>query len=286
MADRLLNLKSSAALAKNEQFQFARAHALSMYKNNIVYSYIPKNACSSFRYITSRENGLVSSLDEMGRVQNNNSTFTSSLEQLVNAEYTFVILRCPYRRAVSSFLDKSITEPWRFWRLRNDSPLSLGGISNRLSARFRDRNKQKFDAYNEKAFTFLHYLRRLQDVKGLNADHHWRPQVDFFVYREYDDTFCVEKMDVCIRDFQNRTGINYIDTRNHTNHSTSDIEKVHVPNGYDLSVFDLYKMRKAGQVPSFDSMLGGEAVRLIESAYGDDIELYRRFYPDEIFVPR
>lgn len=285
MADRTLNLTSDVALGKDERFQFARNHALSLYNKKIIYSYIPKNACSSFRYIISRENGCVSSPLELSRVQNNNSTFSATLEQLATANYTFVLLRCPYRRAVSAFLDKSTTEPWRFWRLRAGRHPDLRLILNKVSSRVFNTDRYKFNAFDDGQFTFIDFLKSFQNIDRLNSDHHWRSQVDFMVYKNYDDVFCVERMDTCIAQFKKRTGIDYIDTRLHTNHSTSAIESVDYEGAFDLSVRELRKMRESNKVPSLKSMLGEEAVCLIGSVYRDDIELYKRHYPDEIFAP-
>jgi hypothetical protein len=85
-------------LAQNAAHQFASQHALSFYAADAVYSFIPKNACSTMRYTLALANGAISGPRHFNWIHTNNLTFRASLAELAKAKYTFVILRDPYRR--------------------------------------------------------------------------------------------------------------------------------------------------------------------------------------------
>src|SRR5690606_1619014 len=93
-------------LGLNEKFGLARGHALRFFRQNAVYTFIPKNACSTMRLTLALENGCIRDETEHQWIHANNPTFRAQLPDLICADYTFVILRDPFRRVVSCFLDK------------------------------------------------------------------------------------------------------------------------------------------------------------------------------------
>ena len=99
------------ALVQNAAHQFASQHALSFYAADAVYSFIPKNACSTMRYTVGMANGAIAGPEQFNWIHANNLTFRASLAELAKAKYTFVILRDPYLRVASCFLDKMVDHP-------------------------------------------------------------------------------------------------------------------------------------------------------------------------------
>src|SRR5690606_5133059 len=73
-----------------------------------IYSFIPKNACTTMRYSLALSSGCIRGRQDFDWIHNNNWTFSASFRDLVSAESSFVILRCPFSRLASFFLDKVV----------------------------------------------------------------------------------------------------------------------------------------------------------------------------------
>ena len=80
----------------------------------------------------------------------NNEAFNASQKEIAQAVYTFIILRCPFRRVASAFLDQI---------LEGDST-------------FRDLNNQKL------SINFHEFLLIIQAQNRNARDQHWRNQTD------------------------------------------------------------------------------------------------------------
>ena len=81
MKKRVLKYASSnyEPLGKNKKHQFAAAHALNIYSSNTIYSFIPKNACTTMRLSLALENGCIQSIKDFNWIHRNNATFSASL---------------------------------------------------------------------------------------------------------------------------------------------------------------------------------------------------------------
>ena len=55
--------KFDCKLSENAEHAFAERHALNVYKSNSIYSFIPKNACSTLRLSLAVANGVVTDGD-------------------------------------------------------------------------------------------------------------------------------------------------------------------------------------------------------------------------------
>ena len=155
----------------NLQFAFAASHALTDYQSGAIFSYIPKNNCSSLRLSLALSNGAINSKTDADWIHDNNDAFKASYRELVTTSYCSVILRCPYERILSVYLDKIIGRTSIAWALHNKIERKIG-ISN---------------------FTFLNFCKIISQYP--NMDHHWRPQKDFLIYEEYDDYFDLNSLD-------------------------------------------------------------------------------------------
>ena len=114
--------------AENDQYTFSSSYCLSIYPINAAYTFIPKNACSSLRFSVAVANGFLADLSDIEWIHWNNQTFIASQREVCLASYTFVILRCPFTRVASSFLDLIVEASFDF----KDS------AGNKLSINFND----------------------------------------------------------------------------------------------------------------------------------------------------
>ena len=103
----LLKTKGNQSnLQGNQEHNFAIKHTCIHYKSNSVCTWIPKNGCSNLRYSISKENGVITNIEELDWIHRNNDCFNVSTKEALQANYTFIILRNPFKRLLSFFLDK------------------------------------------------------------------------------------------------------------------------------------------------------------------------------------
>ena len=146
---KLINAKLDySALSQNEKYSFSLSHAMSIYQLNTIYTYIPKNACSSLRFSVAVLNGFIEDINDFHWIHQNNETFNPTQREMTRANYTFVVLRCPFTRVASCFFDQIVGGDFDF----TDSS------GNKLSISFQDFLKivqvfQKFSMVS-------HYLLR------------------------------------------------------------------------------------------------------------------------------
>jgi len=250
---RLLNYAASQKpLASNARHNFAANHALEIYDTNSVYSFIPKNACSTMRYSIALANQCISGEHEIGWIHANNGTFQASLKALIKAEYTFVILRCPYSRLASCFLDKIV------------DATPIGRIYERGAER------------NSSEITFEIFVRDLELKWGQIRNEHWRPQIDFLVYKQYDDYFCVEDFTSAQGAIMERIGLRVHDARNLTGHGSDQCAKVGSPGEYArASVPEIKELKESGRVPRVEALYSERAAKTVAHLFADDITVYK-----------
>ncbi len=243
--------RSERRLVNNSAHQFAAAHAMSIYQAAAIYSFIPKNACSTMRFSIACANGCVASDAQVGWIHKNNDAFRAGLAELATAKYTFVVLRDPFRRIASCFLDKFAAQ-------------------DIVVSRFVDRLERRIDPDR---LTFREFVKTMPAV--LRADQHWRPQVDFLVYERYDDVFCVEDFSRVVDTLGRRIGLAVRDTRYLLNHGTEQYRIATSNDGFqDISIYEIANMKRQGEIPAIESMFDDEIIDLIRKIYADDFATY------------
>jgi hypothetical protein len=243
-------------LEHNPAHQFAAACALQLYRRDAIYTFIPKNACSTMRLSVAVDNCVIPGVEQVEWIHHNNRTFRADLRALVTARYTFVILRCPLSRVVSAFLDRicNLTQDaWTFYQL-----------TNRLK--------------EPKDVTFKDFVRALAHPPVRKGDMHWRPQVDFLVYERYDDYFCFEEFTTVAESLKHRIGLEVLDARDRSRHVLERFELVDDPAASTLSASAILAMKNAGKCPSPRSLLDDEAMKLLTRFYAADIDLYGKLF--------
>jgi Sulfotransferase family len=238
-------------LDKNEAHTAAAKFALSIYEFDAVFTFIPKNACSTMRYSVALHNGVISDASDFEWIHQNNQTFVSSFSELVKARYTFTILRDPFRRLVSCFLDKIVTG--------GEAADTFGYLTNRRSL---------------SDLTFREFALEISSV--INNNDHWRPQHSFLVYREYDNYFCVENFfENAIKTLKETVGFNVHDARKLSRHGSDLLlESRENRNFAQVSVAEFLLMRKRGVFPNYSQMYDRETIDATRVAYAEDFSLY------------
>lgn len=247
-------------LAANQAHQFAASFALRIFRSNSVYSFIPKNACSTLRVSLALANGCISNPKDFNWIHQNNATFSADLASLILADYTFVILRCPYARLASAYLDKIVDKTAEAWML--------------------------YDTLQRKTeisqFSFKCFLKAISKLAVLNSNIHWRPQVDFLVYKHYDDYFNLENFSQAIPIIEQKTGIKVVDARPLTQHGTDRFTSLDDGKFYgDSPPEEIQTLKATGLIPSAKSLYDDESIALVKKLYGKDITLYQRLFGDK-----
>lgn len=245
-----------SALCTNQAHQFAAKHALCLYQTQSIYSFIPKNACSTLRLSISLANGCLESAEDFNWIHKNNETFRADLSSLLTAKYTFVFLRCPFARLVSVYLDKIINRTREAWNLYD------------LLKR-----KTKIEEYS-----FKFFISSLIDPNIRNGNIHWRPQNHFLVYKKYDDYFCLEQFPQASKILKDKIGLKIIDARPLTNHGTEKMKHIYSKDYSSIKPARISKVLESGKCPDPKSFYNDELISIVLKYYKTDIELYKKHF--------
>jgi hypothetical protein len=238
-------------IRQNESNTFSSSYTLSIYPLNFVCTFIPKNACSSLRYSIAIANGFIKDISDIKWIHSNNKTFIASHREVSCAEYTFVILRCPFKRIASCFLD-----------------LFVG-----RKIKFNDENGQRL------SINFHEFLLIIKSQARKDRNQHWRNQSDFLHYEIYDDYFSVESLSKAENSLKDR-GFKVFDTRASLKHDLSNHNKID-GDFSKMKDLDLKKMKDEGVIPNYKSMYSNHEVDLVKEIYYDDIELYKSHFGEK-----
>jgi len=245
--------QSYGPLSENRAHQFAIQHALLHFMSGAVYSFIPKNACSTLRLSLAIANGCIANEAEAHWIHANNGTFRASLREAATAPYTFVVLRCPFKRLASVFLDKFVSK-------ENDAWL------------YRDARRRTCELDD---LTFADFVKSLANEPLRDVNIHWRPQVDFLLYEDYHDWFCLEDFAYLPDKLQSRIGLSIKDARAMTRHGADTASrKIHVDCS-QVPVWKLAEGKRAGRLPTYQALYTPELFAIVASLYADDIKLMR-----------
>ena len=253
---------SYKSLQQNPKHTFAQNHSLNIYRSNSIYSFIPKNACSTMRTSIAYANGCIQSPENFNWIHKNNQTFKATLADLVRAEYTFVILRCPYRRLASVYLDKIVGKyppAWGFYDLIE--------------------RKTELDD-----FSFAKFVDCLTNKTILNGDLHWKPQIDFLVYQKYDDYFCVEDFDTAVNTLKAKIDVKVIDARKLTNHGLDKLKLIKDKDYSKVQAKDIFQLKQDGLCPDPQSLYSETIIKQVQKIYRQDIALYLEIFGKELLM--
>jgi hypothetical protein len=239
-------------LAGNAAHRFAGQHALVHYVSGSVFTFIPKNACTSLRVSLALANGVIAETAEWGWVHQNNGTFSATLPELARASRTAVVLRCPFSRLVSVFLDKIVSRERELWTLR------------RLSR----------DVIDPDSLTFRQFVEWISRPGFFRSDIHWRPQADFLVYQRYDKVFSMSDVAGFGAFFEESTGQPFIDARPLSGHATSTLAPSEGGCHADTPILDLLMEKTQGRLPRPVDLFDAPLIAQVRRMYTQDMDLY------------
>ena len=236
--------KTHSEISQNPNYQFSKRFALSIYPLDAIYTFIPKNGCSSLRYSTAVANGFLSNIDDVDWIHQNNGTFVATQQEISRAKYTFIVLRCPFQRLTSCFLNKFVSGDYVL----------------------KDKDGKPFD------LNFAQFVNLVASQKREEMNMHWRNQSDFLHYALYDDYFCLENFDVAIKKLKD-IGFDVFDTRAALKHDRNSISQRHGDYS-SIPISVLKEMKNEGNLPDDKSLYTSATYSIVKNIYKDDIELY------------
>jgi len=104
-------------------------------------------------------------------------------------------------------------------------------------------------------------------------DLHWRSQVDFLLFKEYDEYYCLENF-ATVQSRLLDAGFTIYDSRRYLQHDTASIKNQKIQNADQLSAFDLLKMKREGHLPDMSSLFTSDIYQNVCEIFKDDINLY------------
>lgn len=249
---RLRNAKlEEVPIKENKLHSFSALYSLSIYPLDGVYTFIPKNACSTLRYSIALANGFIDDISNIEWIHSNNETFSSTQREIAQAKYTFTVLRCPYTRVASSFLDYIVSGEFTF----------------------KDFSEQKL------SINFHEFLLIIKSQPREDRDQHWRNQSDFLHYEVYDEYFSLETFSEAISTL-NHKGLKVHDTRKYIKHDISSLKRID-GDFSKIKEVELKKIKDNGAAPNYRSMFTKAEIELVEDIYSDDLRLYKNHFGDE-----
>lgn len=242
-------------LFANENYQFAINHTKVHYKSNSVCTWIPKNACSNLRCSIAIANGAIAGIEEIEWIHANNDCFVASTKEALEAEYTFIILRNPFKRLLSYFLDKLC---------HSDEPQE--DVSYQIA-------KDTFDFNSDMSFEdFINHIWEYPHT--IYEDEHTRPQCDFILYRNYDRYYSIEELEEAIAEIQSKTGLKIYDTRSRNSIYTSKDHDFDSGIMYQTKAIDIKNLQIQKQSPVTKNMYSKDMIKKVAAIYLQDIILY------------
>lgn len=269
---------SKEELVKNKKHQFAQKRALSLYDSNAVYSFIPKNACSTLRLSIALANGCIDNVSDFEWIHSNNQTFGADLATLSKAKYTFSVLRCPYSRLASVYLDKIVGfkfEAGVLYRKVNEIGIYNGtGLFERFQRKKHNRRCQGFI----NSLSFYDFIQLLKTSSTKNSNPHWRPQIDFLVYKDYDSWFCVEEFSKAVVALKHDIGLEIVDARDLTLHGIANLKKLDGGKFSRATSLELRRIKMNGECPAPNNLYDDELIETVSALYQEDINLYKAVF--------
>ena len=203
----------------------------------------------------SKENGAISSIDEIEWIHRNNDCFNANTKEALQAYYTFIILRNPFKRLLSFFLDK----------LCHPQEEQTEGSYKHAQETFSFSENNSF-------LDFINYI--WENPNSIYNDEHTRPQCDFLLYRQYDDYFALEGIDAANLRIYEKTGIKIDDIRDKNSIFTSKGRE------YSQEITSTTQANKIkvsldnNKVPFAENMYSNEMLKKVSTLYLQDILLY------------
>lgn len=232
-----------------EQRAFALRHLYVYPRLRLAYTYIPKNACSSFKQTFGRAQGWLDE-DASSAHRMSPTWWLSGLARYYGADERIVVVRDPFDRILSGFLSK--------FTKRHDA-----AADHAMKTGLADACPTGDDV------TFAAFVEYLARTSSRSLNEHWRPQSDFLVgsYTRHirfdhlaDDT-----------GFLNRRGLPLTTIQGHR---TTDIRRDLGPGWGHRTAKELRRLRRSeGVLPLREHMYDDLLREQVADRFAADVEL-------------
>ena len=245
-------------ITDNTEHNFAKRFTLYNYSSSTMCTFIPKNACTSLRYSFALANGFVRDLEDIDWIHGNNHSQQASENELRNCCYSFIILRSPFTRLSSYFLDKLVG---------NFGEVSITDES------YENAFLNKFCKVEN--LTFEKYINIIwENPKIIYKDLHTVPQIDFLLFDDYDKWIALEKLSKEINKIELKSKVEFIDTRNHVRNTTKGYELISNEYHGDITINKLRDLKRKNLLPAHATLFNEETSYKILITYLSDVFLY------------
>ena len=245
-------------IANNQEHNFAKRFTLYNFSSSTMCTFIPKNACTSLRYSFALANGFVRDLDDIDWIHGNNDSQQATENELKNCCYSFIIIRSPFTRLSSYFLDKLVGNSEEIF----SSDKSYGNTFLNKFCKLEN-------------LTFEKYINIIwENPNIIYKDIHTRPQIDFLLFDEYDKWISLDKLSKEIDEIDLKSKIKFIDTRKNVNNTTQGYKKITNKYHGNITINQLRDLKSKKFVPAHETLFNEETSYKILITYLSDIFLY------------
>lgn len=253
----LATVNSRKDLINDPRHRDAAKFTLYSPKYSLACTFIPKNGCTNLRYSFAIANNLIQSEEDFEWIHSNNTAMTATNNELILAKLNFIVLRCPFARTGSYFLDKL---------------LSINGKEGDKSYALA---QSLFDVKDD-TFTFEGFVENLwKNPNLINMDIHLKHQSDFLIMQDYDNWFDVTQFAEIKNLLKTQVNFTLFDTRemaNHTTHKQKKISNIYLGN---RALNELRRLKEEEKsVPATESMYNKTSLERIAILYMPDLLLY------------
>ncbi len=241
-------------------------HHLVADKLSIIYCYIPKNACTLFKYFilkNSNYSDIISSMTSVTQVHVHEHLLRiSNLEKLEYKDYfKFVVLRNPLKRLVSTYFNKIVRGSEVF-------------VQNLIKEA---QKKLSLPSNLERGITFRQFVEYLALEEDENLNQHWRSQSSFIGKMQYDYYIQFENLESGILYLEEKFKIS-IERDINKKHRTlyaKEIDGKHGKNFCDLYPKELRSLRP---FPEAKHLYTSELEKKVRERYCEDIQIYENVF--------
>ena len=131
------------------------------------------------------------------------------------------------------------------------------------------------------ALTFRLFIKAITQTELLRTNIHWQPQVDFLVYKEYDDYFNLENFSAAKEIIEKKAQLKIVDARPLTKHGTDRSVRVTDQPYADSLPAEIRALKAIGKVPDPAQLYDDQLIAVVKKTFKKDLDLYKNLFSAE-----